>query len=605
MSKKFAGFGLLLALLMSLSLVFAACGDNTATPATGQDSILAKQGAPKGITSPLATAFPDNTQIYFTLNTDSTSEQIASWQKIVAYLSNIPEIKKVFDNDDVVKAQGLGTYATDVQPWIGKELAIGVNDVGALTNLVSNMIPNMSKSGSQNKGSSNGASSMAALQNLPVLIGLSITDRAKAEAFVQKVLAKIPGTTNSQTKTDYKGSSLYTISFGPIQFVLAVSDNKLLLGYDAVVKAALDRTAGQGLDGNAKYKKVTSNLPTANLGFFYLDSQSVINAFMNNSLVQNLFKQFGTSPSSYLSKLDYIDSLGVAFSTNDDGFLVNTYEVLQADKESADVKATLSSGANSSNILKALPASTLAFFNTQNLASTYDSVINTFSTLGTQGKKVSDGISQFEQTSGLSVKNDILSLFKGETAVFVTSQSQVDHPKDLPVGIGLLTAISGDKTAAQASLDKITTALETAAKGQIKFESHTANGVTYKTAGITGTSSTSLNVGIVGNYVFVSVDNQFAAPVLTAATGGANFTNGPNAANFTKTQASLVGDNSGYFYVDIQQVLGLLNALPAEQQTKVKAYTDKLTQLKALGFASHTTTTESSSSFFLYFPVTK
>jgi hypothetical protein len=535
MSKKFAGFGLLLALLMSLSLVFAACGDNTATPATGQDSTLAKQGAPKGITSPLATAFPDNTQIYFTLNTDSTSDQIASWQKIVTYLSNIPEVKKVFDNDDVVKAADLGTYATDVQPWIGKELAIGVNDVGAITNLFGSMVPSMSGSGSQSKGGGNGAGSMAALQNLPVLIGLSVTDRAKAEAFVQKLLAKVPSTTNSQTKTDYKGASLYTISLGgSIQFVLAVSDNKLLLGYDAVVKAALDRTAGQGLDGNAKYKKVTSNLPTANLGFFYLDSQSVISAFMNNQLIQNAFKQMGTSTSSYLTNLQYVDSLGVTFSTNADGFLVSTYELLQADKESADVKATLSSGANPSNILKALPASTLGFFNTQNLASGYDNLVNTFSNMGAQGKQVSDGISQFEKASGLSVKNDILTLFKGETALFVTTQSQVDHPKDLPVGIGLLSAISGDKAAAQASLDKITTALETAANGQVKFESHTANGVTYKTAGITGTSSTSLNVGIVGNYVFVSVDNQFAAPVLTAATGGANFTNGPNAANFTK-----------------------------------------------------------------------
>jgi hypothetical protein len=467
------------------------------------------------------------------------------------------------------------------------------------------MIPSPSGSGSQDK-SGNGASAMAAMQNLPVLIGLSVTDRAKADAFVQKVLAKVPSTTTSQTKTDYKGASLYTISLGgSIQFVLAVSDNKLLLGYDAVVKAALDRTAGQGLDGNAKFKKVTSNLPTANLGFFYLDSQSVISAFMNNPAIQNVFKEAGANTSTYLGKLDYMDSLGATFSTNADGLLVSTYSVLNADKESAEVKAGLSNATNPSNVLKALPASTMAFFNTQNLATGYDNLITTFTTMGTQGKQISDGIAQFEQASGLSVKNDILSLFKGETAVFVTSQSQADHPKDLPVGIGLLSAISGDKAAAQASLDKITTAVETAAKGQVKFESHTANGVTYKTVGIPGTSSTSLNVGVVGNYIFLSVDNQFAAPVLTAGTGGANFTTGPNAANFTKTQASLVSDNGGYFYVDIQQVLGLLSALPADQQAKVKAYTDKLTQLKAFGGASHASTTESSTTLFLYFPVTK
>jgi len=327
---------------------------------------------------------------------------------------------------------------------------------------------------------------------------------------------------------------------------------------------------------------------------------------MNNPLVQQSFKQLGTDTSTYLTNLAYLDSLGMTFSTNADGFLVSTYGLLQVDKESAAAKASLSNTTNPSNVLKALPANTLAFFNVQNLAASYDTLTNSFSSMGTQGKQITDGIAQFEQSSGLSVKNDILSLFKGETAMYVTSQSQVNHPKDLPVGIGLLTAVSGDKAAAQASLDKITTTLETAAKGQVKFESHTANGVTYKTAGITGTSSTALNVGIVGNYIFLSVDNDLAASVLTAATtGGTNFTNGPNAANFSKTQASLVSDNTGYFYVDIQQVLGLLNALPADQQAQVKAYTDKLSQLKALGFASHSSTTESSSSFFLYFPVTK
>ena len=625
MTKKYAGVGFLMALMMSLSIVFGACGDVTATPAVNPTTAalkaqtLASQSVPTGVSSSLAVAFPATTQIYLALNTDSNSEQALSFQKMVAYLDNIPEVKTALGSIDVFKSAGLSSYDTDVKPWLGKEFSVGVTDVSSLTTLLggaTSMLGSVNggkSDGNITPGSSNESNSQAnpmallgSLQNLPLLVGASVTDRAKAEDFASKLLGKL-GMGGSPAKTDYKGASLYTVT-GFLPLTIGVNGTEFLLASnDTAVKAAFDRTAGQGLDGNAKFKQIASKLPSGNLGFAYLDSQSVIGAVLNNPTVQQQLKSSGNT--STIANAQYADSMGLTFSTNADGLLVNSYGILLPDKESAEVKAMLARPANPSTILKALPASTFGFANVQNGSDSYDSFINTLTSMGSQGQTVLDAIKSFEQTSGLSIKNDAVSLFKGESAFFVNSQSQADHPQDLPVGLGLVSAVT-DKAAAQASLDKITTAIEQAANAkntstQLKFESRTSNGVTFKTAGVPNTSSTFISLGLAGNYIFMSVDNQAASPVLTATTGGANFVTSPNAANFTKTQNWLVSDNQGYAYLDIQQAFGLVSALPASQQSQVKPFLTNLSQLKAVGMASHSTTTESSSSLFLYFPVTK
>lgn len=598
MLKKLSSFGLLVVLLMSLSLVFAACGDNpTPTPGTTASPTPTQAvngiNVPVGLTSPLSTAFPPTTQLYVTLNTDSSSDQIASWQKIVAYLDNIPELKQVFDQADVFKLAGLGSYDTDVKPWIGKELAIGVTDIKPLLDLTS--------------GSS--SSQAGILQNPPFMVAVAVKDKAGADAFIKKLISTAGALTGAggaaPATSDYKGATLYHVPAGPVQITVALNDKMALItGSDAIAQQALDRAAGAGLDGSAKFKKVTSQLPSGNLSFIYLDAQTVFSDLYSSTLFKQALSQSGSSNNNLLTN-QYTDGLGLTIGTTPEGFLVYGYDTLLADKETGDAKTMLSRSPNKNTILGAMPSSTIGFFNGQDLSTTYDLIMNSITSAGTQGKQVTDAISNFEQQTGLSVKNDIVSLFKGEFALFVNSQSMTDHPKDLPVGIGLMTAVS-DKTAAQASLDKITAALEKGSNGQIKFDSATSGSTTYKAAALANTSSSYLSMGIAGNYVFLSLDNQKAAPVITSATGGDNFTKGANYATFTKTQSNLVGNNQGYFYLDIQQTFKTVEAaLPADQQGMAKPILDKLGQLMALGSATSQTTADGKTSVFIYFPVTK
>lgn len=169
MVNRFSRWGLLLVATLMLSVLLAACGDFT-TPTSTSGNANQNKGATAatGYNSAMAASFPSTTSFYLTLNTNGGSDQIKGWQNIVKYLSNIPEVKTVFQNADLLALAKFGTYDGDVAPWIGDELAVGVTDVSAVVNLVSG------------GGSAPG--------EIPLLIGAGVKDQTKAEAFVTKIL---------------------------------------------------------------------------------------------------------------------------------------------------------------------------------------------------------------------------------------------------------------------------------------------------------------------------------------------------------------------------------------------------------------------------------
>jgi hypothetical protein len=245
--------------------------------------------------------------------------------------------------------------------------------------------------------------------------------------------------------------------------------------------------------------------------------------------------------------------------------------------------------------------------NSRDAASAYTQFVDGLKSMGANSSlDFTDSLNNFEKQSGLNVQNDIVSLFGGEYAVFVAPDTA---NKTVPVGFGLLTQAT-DKAATQTKLDKIANAIEQNAKGQVKWANKTVGSATLRNAQITDPDSkttVSANLGIAGDYAFFSLGDDVTTNLVGAATGGKNFTNGANAANFDKVKTNLPGDNTGYFYLDIQAVVKLATPfVPAGKEgDSVKAISDKLSKLTAIGSATHQSATESLTTVFIYFPVTQ
>lgn len=596
MFKRISHLSYFLIAFLGLSLALAACGDNpTATSDVKPNAAPAQ--IPTGVKSAMAGSYPASTVLYLTLNTDTNSGQIKGWQKMIDYLNQIPEVKNVTQNLDLLSLAKIGTYDGDIKPWIGSELAIGISDLKPITDLAG------------------GTNATAALTGeLPILIGAPVTDQAKAEAFITKVSAKLKELGVPEPKKEtYKDATLYTFNYF-VTIVAGVSKDKFFIGGGPnLVKNAFDQTSDKSLAGNSSYKTVTSKLPTGNLGFVYADAPAITKALTDLPQAKEI------SGSLQSLQLDYTGPVGATFSITDEGLRVDTYGIYLPDKMPVAVSDTLKKGATSNKILSALPENTFFFANSRDAVTSYDTFLKTLKATASipaqkkseDGSKmtppsvndIEDGLAQFEKETGLNVRNDIVSLLSGEFAIFVTPSAT---PKNLPVGIGLV-AEAGDKTAAQAKLDKIQKAAESAGKGDVKWETKTIGSTSFKTANFKdGDKQISLSLGIAGNYTFVTVGDDTTANFVAAATGGKNFTNGANAANFNKVRDVLPKDNTGYVYADVQAIVNYAVAnAPAEEVSKIKNVTDKLTKLNAFGVATKQSTTETATTVYIYFPVTK
>jgi hypothetical protein len=597
MLKHLSKWNLLVVALLSLTVFLAACGDNTPTspaPAPSPSPTANPSGltVAAGAKTALAANYPDSTTVFISINTDTAGGQIKSWQKIIDYLAQIPEVKTVTQNMDLLALAQIGTYDGDIKPWIGGELDLGLTDVNSVVNLVG---------GVTGASDTTAAATSSQSSELPVLIGASVKDQAAADAFINKLSTKLTGAgLTAPTKETYKDATLYTFNLGIAEVVAGLSKDKLFIGGGSnLVKAAFDQDAAKSLAAKADFKTVTGKLPAENLTFAYVDYQTIVKTVSNNPTVKSALASLDAT------NLDYTGSVGVAFSTADEGFRIDAYQTILADKTPTAIADTLKKGANPNKLLNALPETTLAFMNSRDGASTYDLFVSTIKSAGgTSGVDFDKSIAQFEQQTGLSVKNDIVSLFGGEFGVFVTPEPS---NKNVPVGFGLLTETS-DAAGTQAKLDKIAGAVTKST--QATWSSKTVGSTTFKTAHIADVKSNTnvaVNLGIAGNYAFFSLGDDTTAGLIAAATGGKNFTNGANAANFTKVKANLPADNTGYFYLDIQSVIKLATAnLPAGKTAdEVKTVTDKLAKLYSIGSSTHQTTTESQSVVYIYFPVTK
>lgn len=595
MSKSLKKISGLLMIAVLLPLFLAACGasSNNSNPNAG-----AIQKAKTGYTSPLSDYFPADTALYITVNTNADSNQAKSFKKIADYLANIPEVKQALDNIDIFKAGGLGTYETDVKPWLSGELALGLTDLKALLSLA--QMANNAQPGT-NSGSMADLSGITQALN-SFMIAATIKDQAKAEAFFKKLLSGVTGNASIQpTTSTYNGYTLTAYNLFIVELVVATNKDRVFFGgSQATVKAAIDRAKDKSLTNANNYKTVAGKLPAENLAFVYADVNGILKAVLNDPNIQSMIQ---ANPNTFKG-MDFYGSVGLSFATADEGFRIDSYTTYDKSKIPADQLPLYENSATQSKIIEALPEGTFLFANGKNAKQMYDTFITNLTTVGDQTQEVKDGIAEFERQSGLNIQNDIVSLLSGEFALFATPVATNANTKATPFAIGLLST-NTDKAATQAKADKIVAAIENAQDSNIKFETKTFNNVSYKSAKLPDTDMT-LNIGVAGNNFFLSSSTTQVEGIITAANGGASYAKSGAFADFNTVKGYLPGDNSGYFYLNLQETIKVaLAATAPDKQAEIKNVTDKLTQLRSIGGATKTTTAEGVTTVFIHFPVTK
>ncbi len=393
-ARRSLGIGFMLA----LALAVAACGGSDANGHPGA----------AGTDGHGAEAFPPSTIAFVDASTDMSS---TGWQSVRTALGRIPGWAKVeaqMASELAKPASGTHktSFAKDVRPWLGKEVAAGVLGV-----------------------------TMVGGKPKPEAVAyFESTDDAAAEKWIA-VSGKRGG--------DYKGYHEYTEKSSSA--VVAVGNGAVLIGTDAhSVELAIDaREGGSRLADSAAYKDALAKLP----------SEGVVVGFINPSSIGTLLTTViaaanngigGGAAASGLANLGTVTDAMKSYTGIGMSFYGDANGVGLSYVASLDPAHPLKHAPQTITLLNHAPANAVAFID--------EPLGDTAKQAGVmlQNPAVSGQLSAVESATGLSVVNDILPLLTGEMALVVSG--------GVPIGGSVLLRPT-DVAAGSSTMHKITAAI--------------------------------------------------------------------------------------------------------------------------------------------------
>jgi hypothetical protein len=210
-----------------------------------------------GTRSLTAGVAPKNTVAFLEIRTDLPGDQHA---RLASFLSHFPgfQDRAQFDYalDNVLnlltgEVSPDLRYTSAFKPWMEGEVSIAAIDAGTLLNLVD-----------------------------PAAVAIfALKDRAAAQAWIAGELTRIGVKAASQ---DYAGTTFYTTGAAVVGGAYAFTDQDLLLGTVAGVKAALDTRTNGSLADNVNYQAAMKSLSGDSLARFYLDPRTMVTQLMSS-----------------------------------------------------------------------------------------------------------------------------------------------------------------------------------------------------------------------------------------------------------------------------------------------------------------------------------
>jgi hypothetical protein len=314
-----------------------------------------------------ASVVPSDTLAYIHLSTDQSRPSVTSALALAARFPGYQALRDGLMTRLGVTGPGVAVdFTRDVRPWLGKEIALAVFDT-----------PTSPTAGS--------------------LIVVAIGNRRRATRFI----AGLP----SDGTATYAGT---TITGHPNALDTAIVGHYLLIGHSAGIRAAVDVAARRSpsLSQNPSYRQATAAEPAARAGDGYVSGAGV------TRLIAPRPDLLGT-----LGALVYQPTLeGMAFSLTpaSGGFQVHEKSVLNPQLARATPPSFTPS------LVSAVPAGAALFLDAVGLNRIVPHVLTTIG-IGGQIPKLLTRLGIALTAQGVNVEQDIVSLFRRESAVVISS----------------------------------------------------------------------------------------------------------------------------------------------------------------------------------------
>jgi hypothetical protein len=455
--------------------------------------------------------------------------------------TEIQDLADIAPLDDVEDELGI-SFKDDIEPWLGSELAIAVTGMeGILTGIADE----------------------------PNIIVLAATkDTEASDAFLEKVLAGFKDQGVEVGEEIYADVTYYVeeetpLVFGTVDpFVILTTNQDAMAG---VIDVAQGRADSQADDG--RYTKSLDALPGGAAAYAFLNLGDVIETILDLGEAELPVESF--------EQLIVIETLGVAVSPDQEGTMLNLALGFDPDALPPGTLENMAAKASAHRILKRIPADTLGFLSSQNLAADWKSLLALM-------KQTPDFEAQVEDLGsviGLKIDEELLGWLTGEFAIAVV-EARNQEMEELSLG-GFAVFEIEDQQEAENVLENIARVLEESV--YLSFQERVIGGVEMQVLLDPYTDEITLGYGFTSGHLVIGVTEDALEQAVAD-----DFRSIAVDETFKKVQAHLPSEAGGYLYSNIEAGwrLAYESMSTWEQQDFDESVRPTVEPFKAIGIAA-------------------
>jgi hypothetical protein len=441
------------------------------------------------------------------------------------------------------------SFEDDVVPWLGSEVSLG--------------IPNLAKA--------------ADGEDAIIVLAAVTRDRKASDAFLEKLKESLEDKGYDVGEKTYNGVTFFEQQveneyetptvFGTVGNVVVITND-----VDAM-EDIIDTQQGKSdsLAKNPKHTDLTKALPKNASMYMFFSIEDIAPAMQE------------AQPGISEDQLEGYESVGMAITVDKEGIQLDAAVTFDPTALKSDTLEAMKaqSKANPGKILQEIPSDAVGFISSRDLASTWRIALNTIE----ENPDTKEQLEYTAETFGIKLDADLLAWATGEYAMaFVKAKGES------PVGFFATFEVE-DESAAKSTMDDIADAIEEQGGD---FDSETIEGVDVQVMS-DPYGEVWFGYGFTDNHLIIG----FTEDGIKQGVGDVEPITDDD--TFKTVQSHLPGQNTGYFYLNVDRTL---NLIPSDAFYDDQALVF-LEPIKAIGGASAVTNPDSGlgkATVFIYIP---
>jgi hypothetical protein len=541
--------------------------------------------------APMARYMPTGTPAFLSVLMRPEGDTAENWSRIRGAFANVPVIKEGVEEFNTEMREGLPfDWKTDIDPWLGETMAIGVMDLTPLwKSLQEEMI---------------GGSGEHPVPP-PFLLAIEVGDYEAFEGFINVLRLELERNGLTLGESTFEDTTIYNIPMQDeeTEIFFAVHDERVLLVSNErpQVEGALTRKESDALSGNQKFLDLLERMPGGGLIIGYAD-YAVIQQGMRDILSEagevSLPSNFGAG----------IRAAALTVLAEEEGIRVESVTSLDlAALAEAGLKEFYEDmrALNEGHALEFVPKEATLALSGQNLRRLWEMQAQQMQDLDTEAYEDFEGtLEDLAIETGLDVQEDIISWMTGEYALFLApgeelgAQTMMGFPT---FQMGLLFEVEDQEKVAQA-MKKVEALVIEQAGLPSSFYDKDIEGVNARVIPSLEQMGYLPGYAFVDDFLLIAIDEaSFRSAILASKDKGARLA---GSSEFKKVSEFLPEENSGIFFLDMGSLTRFLDASLIEPELTDfrKDAKPLLDVMGGMGMANTTGKEYAGGSFFLHIP---